>query len=83
MCLLVPYDQVVCVSVLAPPYAYFFFSISSNFRLPTVQMYRDQMKSAFLGEARKLVPTLKDDQVEESFCGVMAQVSTGKVAVRF
>merc|ERR1711865_356619 len=48
----------------------------SNFNLAFTEMYRDQMKSAFLGEARKLVPTLKDDQVEESFCGVMAQVFT-------
>lgn len=46
----------------------------SNFDLAFTEFYRDANKNAFLGEARKLVPGLKDDQVEASFRGVMAQV---------
>lgn len=35
---------------------------------------RDLNKRAFLKEAQKLVPSLTEDMVEESFSGVMCQV---------
>jgi len=38
------------------------------------EIYKDLNRAAFLREARKLVPSLRDDMVEESFAGVMAQV---------
>ena len=38
------------------------------------ELYKDLSRAAFLREARKLVPSLTDDMVEESFAGVMAQV---------
>ena len=37
-------------------------------------MYRDLNKKAFMDQARKLVPSVTDDMVEESFAGVMAQI---------
>ena len=40
----------------------------------TRELYKDLSRAAFLREARKLVPSLTDDMVEESFAGVMAQV---------
>ena len=38
------------------------------------EVYKDLNRAAFLKEAQKLVPSLRDDMVEESFAGVMAQV---------
>jgi 2-hydroxyglutarate dehydrogenase len=38
------------------------------------EVYKDLNRAAFLKEAQKLVPSLTDDMVEESFAGVMAQV---------
>jgi|TARA_B110000090_G_C13333823_1_gene428362 2-hydroxyglutarate dehydrogenase len=46
----------------------------SNFDLAITEMYRDLNKKAFLDQARKLIPGVTDDMVEESFSGVMAQV---------
>lgn len=46
----------------------------SNFDLAITEMYRDLNKKAFLDQARKLIPDVTDDMVEESFAGVMAQV---------
>ena len=46
----------------------------SNFDLAVTEMYRDLNKKAFLDQARKLIPSVTDDMVEESFAGVMAQV---------
>jgi L-2-hydroxyglutarate oxidase LhgO len=47
----------------------------SNPRLSIGEIYRDLNKAAFLKEAQKLVPSVTLDMVEESFTGVMAQVS--------
>lgn len=54
----------------------------SNPRLSIGEVYRDLNKSAFLKEAQKLVPSVTEDMVEESFSGVMAQVfeEDGKAA---
>jgi len=38
------------------------------------EVYKDLNRAAFLREARKLVPSLRDDMVEDSFAGVMSQV---------
>ena len=46
----------------------------SNPRLSLGEIYRDLNKRAFLREAQKLVPSVTEDMVEESFSGVMAQV---------
>jgi L-2-hydroxyglutarate oxidase LhgO len=48
-----------------------------NPRLSLGELYRDLNKAAFLKEAQKLVPTVTEDMVEESFTGVMAQVRQG------
>lgn len=45
-----------------------------NFDLAITEMYRDLNKRAFLDQARKLIPDVTDDMVENSFAGVMAQV---------
>jgi hypothetical protein len=37
--------------------------------------YRDVNRAAFMDQARKLIPSVTDDMVEESFSGVMSQVS--------
>lgn len=57
----------------------------SNFDLAITEMYRDLNKKAFLDQARKLIPSVTDDMVEESFAGVMAQVflDDGKAAKDF
>lgn len=49
------------------------------------EMYRDLNKKAFLASAQKLVPSVTEDMVEESFAGVMAQVfeDTGKACAEF
>jgi hypothetical protein len=36
--------------------------------------YRDLNKQAFMDQARKLIPSVTDDMVDESFVGVMSQV---------
>jgi 2-hydroxyglutarate dehydrogenase len=46
----------------------------TNPRLSIGEIYRDLNKAAFLKEAQKLVPSVTEDMVEESFTGVMAQV---------
>ena len=38
------------------------------------ELWKDVNKAAFMRDARKLVPGIRDDMVEESFTGVMAQV---------
>eukprot|EP00660_Eupelagonema_oceanica_P002823 gene2823-11824_t len=38
------------------------------------ELLKDSSKAVFLSEARKLVPGLRNDMVEPSFVGVMAQV---------
>ena len=57
----------------------------SNFDLAITEMYRDLNRNAFMNQARKLIPTVTDDMVEESFAGVMAQVfhDDGKAAKDF
>jgi 2-hydroxyglutarate dehydrogenase len=45
-----------------------------NPSLSAGELYKDLNKAAFLADARKLVPAVTDDMVEESFTGVMAQV---------
>jgi 2-hydroxyglutarate dehydrogenase len=54
----------------------------SNPRLSIGELYRDFNKTAFLKEAQKLVPSVTEDMVEESFSGVMAQIfeDDGKAA---
>lgn len=47
---------------------------TGNLRLSLGELYRDLSKRAFLREAQKLVPSVTEDMVEESFAGVMAQV---------
>jgi len=46
----------------------------ANLDLAFTEMYRDLNKKAFMDQARKLVPSVTDDMVEESFAGVMAQI---------
>jgi 2-hydroxyglutarate dehydrogenase len=46
----------------------------TNPSLSIGEVYKDLNRAAFLREAQKLVPSLRDDMVEESFAGVMAQV---------
>ena len=57
----------------------------SNWDLAITEMYRDLNKHAFLDQARKLIPSLTDDMVEESFAGVMSQVilPDGSMAIDF
>ena len=59
--------------------------VFSNLDLAFGEMYRDLNKAAFLESARRLVPALTEDMVEESFSGVMAQVfeDSGKAAADF
>eukprot|EP00038_Savillea_parva_P013614 m.211778 g.211778 ORF g.211778 m.211778 type:complete len:476 (+) comp25669_c0_seq1:188-1615(+) len=47
---------------------------SGNLDLALVEMYRDLNRTAFMDQARKLIPSVTDDMVEESFSGVMSQV---------
>lgn len=56
-----------------------------NMDLAFGEMYRDLNKKAFLASAQKLVPSVTEDMVEESFAGVMAQVfeDTGKASADF
>ena len=49
-----------------------------NFNMAVTEVYRDMSRRAFMDQARKLVPSVTDDMVEESFCGVMAQVFTSE-----
>ena len=49
----------------------------SNLSLSLGEMYRDLNKKAFMDQARKLIPSVTDDMVEESFAGVMVQVRGG------
>lgn len=53
--------------------AFWKFAIK-NPSLSAGELYKDLNKAAFLADARKLVPSVTDDMVEESFTGVMAQV---------
>jgi hypothetical protein len=46
----------------------------TNPSLSLGEIYRDLNKKAFLAEARKLVPSLREEDVVPSFSGVMAQV---------
>lgn len=46
----------------------------SNIQLSLGELLKDANRAIFLREARMLVPTLRDDMVEDSFTGVMAQV---------
>ena len=46
----------------------------NNVNMSLKELYRDLNKEAFVAEARKLVPSVTSDMVEESFAGVMAQV---------
>jgi 2-hydroxyglutarate dehydrogenase len=48
--------------------------VLQNPALSLGELHKDLSRAAFLREARKLVPSLRDDMVEESFAGVMAQV---------
>lgn len=48
--------------------------VFGNFGLAITELQRDLSKKAFLREAQKLIPTVTEDMVEESFSGVMAQV---------
>lgn len=48
--------------------------VFSNWDLAFTEMYRDLNKNAFLDQARRLIPSVTDDMVEESFAGVMAQI---------
>lgn len=45
-----------------------------NPKLSIGELYKDLNKSAFMKDAQKLVPSVTEDMVEESFTGVMAQV---------
>eukprot|EP00931_Biecheleriopsis_adriatica_P066231 TRINITY_DN4062_c0_g1_i1.p1 TRINITY_DN4062_c0_g1~~TRINITY_DN4062_c0_g1_i1.p1 ORF type:complete len:503 (-),score=89.87 TRINITY_DN4062_c0_g1_i1:218-1726(-) len=45
-----------------------------NFNLSMNELHKDASMQRFLKDAKLLVPSLTDDMVEESFCGVMAQV---------
>jgi len=47
---------------------------AKNPALSANELYKDLSKAAFMADARKLVPSVTDDMVEESFTGVMAQV---------
>mmetsp|Transcript_25513 Transcript_25513/g.66797 ORF Transcript_25513/g.66797 Transcript_25513/m.66797 type:complete len:391 (+) Transcript_25513:142-1314(+) len=47
---------------------------ADNCSLATTEMYRFANKTAFMDQARKLIPSVTDDMVEESFSGVMSQV---------
>eukprot|EP00040_Diaphanoeca_grandis_P041138 m.262546 g.262546 ORF g.262546 m.262546 type:complete len:501 (-) comp46085_c0_seq1:98-1600(-) len=47
---------------------------TQNWDLAITEMYRDLNKNAFMDQARKLIPSVTDDMVEESFAGVMSQV---------
>merc|ERR1719265_1895862 len=57
----------------------------SNFNLTFTELYRDLNKAAFMDQARKLIPSVTDDMVEESFAGVMSQIidEDGKPAKDF
>ncbi|KNC77541.1 hypothetical protein SARC_10002 [Sphaeroforma arctica JP610] len=60
--------------------------VASNLGLSISEAYRDLSKTAFLNEARKLIPTITDDMVEESFVGVMGTAFShidGKVINEF
>ena len=46
----------------------------SNWSLAFTEMYRDLSRRAFMDQARKLIPSVNDEMVEDSFAGVMAQV---------
>ena len=46
----------------------------ANPALSLGELYKDLNRAAFLKEARKLVPGLREEDVEPSFAGVMAQV---------
>ena len=48
----------------------FYVRISSCFAC----RYRDLNRAAFMDQARKLIPSVTDDMVEESFAGVMSQI---------
>lgn len=48
--------------------------VFANWDLAFTELYRDLNKKAFLDQARKLIPSVTDDMVEESFAGVMAQI---------
>ena len=45
-----------------------------NMSMSLKQFHSNWSKAAFVAQARKLVPTLTEDMVEESFTGVMVQV---------
>ncbi|ORC90334.1 2-hydroxyglutarate dehydrogenase [Trypanosoma theileri] len=51
-------------------------SLMSNFVTVFKTFRVDASRSAFIHEARKLVPSLKDSDVEDSFCGVMGVAVT-------
>ncbi|KAH9578040.1 FAD dependent oxidoreductase [Trypanosoma melophagium] len=53
-------------------------SLLSNSFTVAKTFHVDASRSAFLHEARKLIPSLKDSDVEESFCGVMGVAVTQK-----
>lgn len=79
-----------CVAFGREAYGFFDFSVKdlwslathiglwkfafSNFDLTVKEVYRDLNRTAFMDQARKLIPTVTDDMVEESFAGVMAQI---------
>eukprot|EP00911_Craspedida_sp_UC1_P000053 UC1_evm1s43 len=48
--------------------------VQGNWRFALDEVRRDIDKQAFLDEARKLIPSVTDEMVEESFVGVMAQL---------
>eukprot|EP00055_Hartaetosiga_balthica_P010212 m.42890 g.42890 ORF g.42890 m.42890 type:complete len:476 (-) comp7082_c1_seq1:36-1463(-) len=48
--------------------------VRNNFKLSFGELYRDLNKSAFMKEASKLIPSVKEDMTEASFSGVMVQV---------
>merc|ERR1711871_1292943 len=48
--------------------------VVSNWSMAVKEMHRDLSKKAFLDQARRLIPSVTDDMVEESFAGVMCQV---------
>ena len=56
-----------------------------NVNLAIGEMYRDLNKKAFLAQAQKMIPSLTEDMVQESFSGVMANVfdTSGKAASEF
>eukprot|EP00026_Physarum_polycephalum_P000782 Phypoly_transcript_00783.p1 GENE.Phypoly_transcript_00783~~Phypoly_transcript_00783.p1 ORF type:complete len:474 (+),score=57.43 Phypoly_transcript_00783:121-1542(+) len=49
-----------------------------NFRLSLNELYMDLNKRAFFKHARKMMPGIREEMIEDSFAGVMSQVFTNE-----